>query len=187
MRIISGSARGCKLLSPKGNNIRPTIDWVKEALFNILGHRTENSSFLDLCAGSGNVGLEALSRGAHATFVEKNSVAIALLKSNIEKCNFKDNFQVVASDAIRFVNYIAKATPAPAFDFIFADPPYASPLADKLLSALSPQNLHENGWLIIEHGAARQPACAAECAWKQERNACYGETVLSFYRPNTSV
>ncbi len=181
MRIIAGSVRGRKLKSPRGNNIRPTSDKVREALFNILGTAVGGADFLDLFAGSGAVGLEALSRGARVTMVEKSPVALALLKANLTNCGFENNFQLVTGDALHFVQRLAKSPPVPTYDFIFADPPYASALADSLLSELASNSLSPDGWLIIEHRTRQRPNCS-DTTWEKKREAVYGRTALSFYR-----
>lgn len=179
MRIISGSAKGRKLQAPRGLSVRPTSDWVKEALFNILGVDIAGADFLDLYAGSGGVGLEALSRGAQVTFVEKSRAALTALRSNLEKCGFTQNYQVISADVLRFVRHWKSAS---KWDIIFADPPYSSEEADRLLQELPGESLVCNGLLIIEHHSARPPA-ADNTIWQKFREADYGQTALSFYRP----
>ncbi len=181
MRIIAGSVRGRKLKSPRGSDIRPTSDKVREALFNILGPAVEGGNFLDLFAGSGGVGLEALSRGARVTLVEKSPAALALLKANLTNCGFENNFQLVLGDALHFVRRLAKSPPIPADDVIVADPPYTSGLADSLLSGLTPGSLSPSGRLIIEHSSRQRPNCS-DTPWERERKVIYGKTALSFYR-----
>lgn len=182
MRIIGGSAKKRKLQTPKGSSIRPTTDWVREALFNILGPTIEGARVLDLFAGTGSVGLEAISRGASfVTLVEKNPYALNLLRSNLETCGFNEKSHMAAKEAIRFIQHMAKFPPAQTYDFIFADPPYNSHLADKLLAEIAPSCLSPSGLLIIEHPTSNHPA-HQDTAWEKKREAVYGKTTLSFYR-----
>jgi len=118
MRIISGKHRGRKLFSPPGTAVRPTSDMAKEALFNILQTVIFGADFLDLFAGSGGVGLEALSRGARVTLVDSSPDSIALIKKNVAL--LKEEPAIILADAARFIRNAAPDS----FDIIFLDPPY---------------------------------------------------------------
>ncbi|MDR1003278.1 MAG: 16S rRNA (guanine(966)-N(2))-methyltransferase RsmD [Oscillospiraceae bacterium] len=120
MRIITGSARGRRLRSLEGNDVRPTTDMVKEAVFSAIQFQIEERRVLDLFAGSGQIGLEAVSRGAsEAVFVDKSPASINVIKSNIAACGFEDSCRVIRSDALSYLSSCAEM-----FDIVFADPPY---------------------------------------------------------------
>src|SRR5574344_1142213 len=136
MRIISGRCRGSALKTLEGNNTRPTADRVKEAIFNILGNNFFDKYILDLFAGSGALGLEALSRGAkHCDFTDSSKEAIKIISGNIEKCGMKENSKIYQED---YKNVIKKLKSK--YDFIFLDPPYGKDMgtdAIKLLEELT--------------------------------------------------
>lgn len=145
MRIISGSARGRKLVSPEGMDVRPTTDKVKESLFNIIQFELADASVLDLFAGTGQLGLEALSRGAaKAVFVDSSKKSLATVKRNVELCGFAGRSRLLQSDA--FV-YLARAEET--FDFVFLDPPYHNGLCVKAFEFL-PAVLSVNACVICE-------------------------------------
>jgi 16S rRNA (guanine966-N2)-methyltransferase len=126
MRIIAGKYRGRKLKSPPSLQTRPTSDRLRETLFNVLAPRIKGARFLDLCAGSGAVGIEALSRGAvHVTFVDRSRKMYALIETNLKALNASDDeIEVVSKEALEFLRKRAKQEAVP-FDMIFFDPPYA--------------------------------------------------------------
>ena len=154
MRIISGTARGRKLREPSGNDIRPTTDMVKESIFNIIQFDVEGRKVLDLFAGTGQLGIEALSRGAaSAVFVDSKQDAVKLVRENLIHCGFEDNVQVLPRDALGFLEGGEK------FDLIFVDPPYGSGLAEKTLTKIIEfDKLNANGIIICETEA---DSCAA--------------------------
>src|SRR6185503_15520666 len=129
MRIIAGKYRGRNLKSPPSLEVRPTSDRLRETLFNVIAPRIEGARFLDLCAGSGAVGIEALSRGAaHATFVDRSRRMCALIKSNLDLCGIeKDQSEIVQSEAHYFLKHRPgqKVGSIHPWDLIFFDPPYA--------------------------------------------------------------
>jgi 16S rRNA (guanine966-N2)-methyltransferase len=154
VRIIAGTYRGRRLKSPPSLETRPTSDRLRETLFNILAPRIEGARFLDLCAGSGAVGIEALSRGAaHATFVDQSGKMCALIEANLEALTIdSDDVEVVNRDATDFLRRRAKKEAAP-FDSIFYDPPYAANyemLLDFLGESVA-SLLAERGVVIVEH------------------------------------
>ncbi len=159
MRIISGSARGRKLAAPPLHNttIRPTSDRAREALFNILGRSIIDATVLDLFAGTGALGLEALSRNAkHVVFVDNNKLALALIKKNILVCSNNDsqwcNVNIIRHDLCKGLPWKKLSlTDIKAFDFIFADPPYSRNISHNILNLLNNSGLlAQNGILIIE-------------------------------------
>jgi len=153
MRVISGTARGRKLKEPAGLDIRPTSDLVKESVFNIIQFDIEGRLALDLFAGTGQFGIEALSRGARsAAFVDSSPGAIRLIKTNLGLCGFSDAAQVCMSDALRYLDGGGK------FDLIFLDPPYDTPLLGKALAKIIEiDKLNPNGIIICELKADREP------------------------------
>jgi len=153
MRVISGTARGRKLKEPAGLDIRPTSDMVKESVFNIIQFDIEGRLVLDLFAGTGQFGIEALSRGARgATFVDSSPDAIRLIKTNLGLCGFQGPATVVMTDSLRYLEGGGK------FDLIFLDPPYDTPLLEKALAKIIEiDKLNPNGIIICELKAEREP------------------------------
>jgi len=149
MRIIGGTSRGRRLSGPSGAAIRPTADQVKEALFNILANRIAGAHFLDLFAGTGNIGLEALSRGAtQATFVESDPTACRLLEANVRRCGFERVAEVRPVPVSRFLKHAR----GPAYDIVFLDPPYQTQDAQRVLPSLGGDAIiHRHGVVVVEH------------------------------------
>ena len=145
MRVISGTARGRKLFSPEGMDTRPTSDRVKEAIFNIISPEIRAARVLDLFAGSGALGIEALSRGAEsAVFVENNKTAQEVLTKNIEITRFDDKSKVFC---LSYDAYLESASEK--FDIVFLDPPYKSGYYKKALELLKDFNLLSEGGIVI--------------------------------------
>lgn len=153
MRIIAGKFKGRKLRSPLSLEVRPTSDRLRETLFNIISAQVERSSFLDLCAGSGAVAIEALSRGArHVTVVDRSRKMCQLITANLELCAVPtEQAQVVQAEAVDFVRRAIRDRPPP-WDLVFFDPPYDSPYVDviKVLSE-APHLFSKNAVVIVEH------------------------------------
>ena len=145
MRIITGSARGCRLKTPKGQATRPTSDRIKESLFNILGQKVYGRKVLDIFAGTGNLGLEALSRGAaSACFIDQATAA--LIRENAVHTRLQDKAAVHGCDVF--------AQLGESFDLIFCDPPYHKGLAWRALTFFDESTvLAHAGILVVEHGA----------------------------------
>ncbi len=123
MRVIAGAAKGRVLEAPKGMNTRPITSMIKEALFSIMQTQIVESSFLDLFAGSGSIGIEAMSRGARSvTFVEKERAAVDVIKRNLQTCKFTDNCEVFQDDVFRRIERFKSA--GRQFDIIYLDPPF---------------------------------------------------------------
>lgn len=180
MRVIAGIHKGKRLRSDQGLHVRPTSDRLRETLFNILSPSIDGADFLDLCAGSGAVGIEALSRGAaRATFVEHSRRALTALVDNLARCGIGDEAELVQRDALSAVKQFIQA--GRRFDFIFCDPPYASPLYAPLLELLGTQPLlKEDGRLIVEHHA-KHPIAEAVGRLRRFRAVRQGESTLSFF------
>ncbi len=179
MRIIAGTAGGRTLKSPKGSRVRPTSDRVREALFSILGDRVACASVMDLFAGTGSLGLEALSRGAQrAVFVEKNPAALSCLKENIAICGFKERSKVVASPVIPFLN---TTTIAEGTGIIFIDPPYSSHEYTKVLLAFSKHVKSLSGCRIVLEHSPGLPSDTVPEFLETVDSRKYGDTVLTFF------
>ena len=187
MRIIGGIVRGRKLLTPgkgsDGRTIRPTSARAREAVFNIIGSEVRGAAVLDLFAGTGAMGLEALSRGADtAVFVDNNSAAARLLGRNIERCGFTDRATVVGRDLTRSLNFLQEFVPAAGFSLIFVDPPYRQETCGLILDPLDrAEILAGSGLVVFEHAAeGRLPEERGRLQLVDQRQ--YGEAGFGFYR-----
>jgi 16S rRNA (guanine(966)-N(2))-methyltransferase RsmD len=153
MRVIAGVHRGRRLLGPKGQAIRPTSDRVKEALFSILGERTRGARVLDLYAGTGSIGIEALSRGAaHVTFVESHREGLRLVESNLRQCGLEQSAHICACQARQFFGRSTHGSGP--YDIVFCDPPYE--LAPDLIALANEWDrrwLADHAVVILEHGS----------------------------------
>ncbi len=178
LRVISGSAGGLHLKSPKRHALRPTQDRIRQVIFSSLAEVVPGARVLDLFAGTGSFGIEALSRGASAaTFVEKEKEAVECIRENLAHCHFQGDVRHM--DALAFL----EKAPEKSYDLIFADPPYLKsngPLDDDpLLTKLVPF-LAEEGLFVWEHYAGRVVQNAEN--WEIIRHRNYGETGLTFLR-----
>ena len=179
VRVISGSARGLKLNTPGDDRVRPTTDRVKESMFNIIQDWVYDSQVLDLFAGSGALGIEALSRGAsQAVFCDNSLDSIKIIKSNIEKARVVDRSQIVSGDFKRCLRDMEAKNQS--FDMIFVDPPYYKGLFEEVLDTIrSCKILKKDGIVIVEHDA-KKPIGQVEGleVYKEKK---YGITMLTFY------
>ena len=189
MRIIAGTAKGRTLKSLKGMTTRPTLDRVREAVFNILGAKINNASVLDLFAGTGAIGLEALSRGAACCFFnDKNRAACRIIRENLTKCTFAQTTFILMMEAIECISYLQKKGDN-SFNIIYLDPPYKEDIYALLLKRLlEAQLLAEDGIVVIE---TDKKTCLEEkyCSAKDEHQIVqlikknkYGDTVIWFYK-----
>lgn len=185
MRVIGGTFKGRKLKSPPSLEVRPTSDRLRETLFNVIARRIEGARFLDLCAGSGAVGIEALSRGAnHATFVDQSRKMCGLIEANLDLCQIPEGqTEVVLSEANEFLRR-ASARRYAAWDLIFFDPPYKQDYVKLLqtIGSLAESLLTSQGLLIIEHHHKNElPATVVQLS--RTRLLKQGDSALSFYEP----
>jgi 16S rRNA (guanine966-N2)-methyltransferase len=178
LRVISGTAGGLHLKAPKRHALRPTQDRIRQVIFSSLAERMPGARVLDLFAGTGSLGIEALSRGAvHATFVEQNAEAVQCVRDNLLHCHLKGE--------VRHENVTTylQAPPKERFDLVFADPPYVKSRGeldtDPLLAQVQPF-LAPDGVFVWEHYAGRRLINAD--LWEVIRHATYGETGLTFLR-----
>jgi 16S rRNA (guanine966-N2)-methyltransferase len=186
MRVIAGKFRSRQLKSLKGMALRPTSDRLRETLFNVIADRVAGSYFVDLFAGTGAVGIEALSRGARkVVFIEKHGPAAALIKKNLETLQVTEGAQVLAVDAVHALEVLAKTNSAVNSnpDIVFLDPPYGNAGDyDRVLTCLGCEALlHEGSLVIAEH---RRNFELPESAGSLQRVRVLrqGDAVLSFYR-----
>lgn len=179
VRVISGSARGLKLNTPGDDRVRPTTDRVKESMFNIVQDWVYDSQVLDLFAGSGALGIEALSRGAsQAVFCDNSLDSIKIIKSNIEKARVVDRSQIVRGDFKRCLRDMEAKNQS--FDMIFVDPPYYKGLFEEVLDTIKAcKILKKDGIVIVEHDAKRPIGQVEGLEVYKEKK--YGITMLTFY------
>lgn len=182
MRVIAGSHRGRRLSAPQGTSLRPTSDKVREALFSILGPRISGNRFLDLYAGTGAVGIEALSRGAIvATFVESDSDAMRVMQDNLTACGLLEQAELRSEPTETFLRQ-RQWRHAP-YEIVFADPPYADPTAVELvLSSWTIGLLTPDAVMVIEQDARAELPNATDEA-RCTRRYRYGDTALFLYGP----
>ena len=181
LRIIAGELGGRRIRTPPGERVRPTAERVREALFSILGPVVADARVLDAFAGTGALGIEALSRGARsATFVESAAETVAVLRHNVETLALAPRSRIVRADA---VEALARRLVEPPFDLILADPPYGSPLAARFLDAVgSGPWLSPKGLLVIERRKS-DAALGAETGLTPGGSRRYGDSRLDFYSP----
>jgi 16S rRNA (guanine(966)-N(2))-methyltransferase RsmD len=184
LRIIAGKYRGRKLKSPPSIQVRPTSDRLRETLFNIIAPVIEGTRFLDLCAGSGAVGIEALSRGAsHVTFVDRSRKMCALTEMNLSVCRIPNNeTEVVQSEAADFLRQMSRRE---TWDVVFFDPPYAANYLQvlELFGANAAVLLAEDGMLIVEH-RHRNALPEKVGGIVRTRVLRQGDSALSFFKAN---
>ncbi|HEY0757004.1 MAG TPA: 16S rRNA (guanine(966)-N(2))-methyltransferase RsmD [Ktedonobacteraceae bacterium] len=192
MRVVTGAAKGRKLKGPKTPGTRPIIDRVKTALFDILSWRIEDARFLDLFAGTGGVGIEALSRGAaSATFIEMSMPIVKLIRENLDITGLSEHAEVLHMDSFKFLQNHAPQSernanvPVRAYDMIYIAPPQYQEMAAKALGLLdSSPLLAENGLIIVQvHPKERSGVVAVPLhRLEQSDERRYGSTLLLFYR-----
>jgi len=180
VRVIAGHYRGRNLRSPPSMQVRPTSDRLRETLFNVLAPRIEGSRFLDLCAGSGAVGIEALSRGAaHVTFVDRSRKMCGLVESNLDLCGVpEDETEVVMSEAAEFLRRAVRGQSK--WDIAFFDPPYAIDYMPALAAFGTGTVLEDEGLLIVEHHHKNELKDAID-EIRRWRILKQGDSTLSFY------
>ena len=183
MRIISGASKGRKLVTPKTAVLRPTSDRVKESIFNILGAEIAGRIVLDLFAGTGNLGIEALSRGArNAVFVEKGRQALQLIRRNLAQFGPSGRAEILPVDANRAIRILKQR--GECFDLIFMDPPYEKGLVEKTLMTLRSHPIYHNDSIVIVEHHRREALAPLLDDWNLIRQRKTGDTVTSFLTPS---
>lgn len=181
MRVIAGKARGRRLNSVSGLKTRPTTDRIKETLFNIIANEVADSNFLDLYAGNGGIGIEALSRGAkQVIFIDKNPQCTRIIKENLMKTELSSQAEVYTNDALKAITILARKKRE--FDLVFVDPPYNLGYVAKALAAIAEHKVvSKNGLVITEFGNKEDiPDSVLNLFLVRSEN--YGDTSLGFYR-----
>lgn len=181
MRIIAGTLKGRRLVTPGFEGLRPTADKLRETLFNVIAGRVQDSTVLDGFAGTGAIGLEALSRGAaHVTFVDPDPRAVALIHENLQRCGVAARSLVIKA---RFIDASSQLTRAP-FDLILLDPPYNERDFPGVIQAAA-RLIEPNGLVVLEH-ARRSAVPVTSGALTSVRTLVSGDSALTFYERQMS-
>lgn len=174
MRVITGSARGRRLQEPKDRSVRPTTDMVKEAIFSIVQFDVPGRRVLDLFAGTGQLGIEAISRGAReCVFVDNSAASVALVRKNLAICGMEA--PVIRSDAMSFLRGCGK------FDLVLIDPPYHAGLYDDILHGLFSFDILNEGGIILVESMRGEPMPEAEGPYTRGKTYNYGKISLTIY------
>ena len=178
MRVITGSAKGTRLIAPEGLNTRPTAERGKEALFSIIQFDIEGRRVLDLFAGSGQLGIEALSRGAkRATFVDSRTDAVKVIKENVKRTHLEDQATILLTDYSAFLS-----TTKDRFDLVFLDPPYAEQTLENALKKIAGIDIVADGGIIICERSAEKELSLELDGFERSRDYRYGKILLCLYR-----
>ncbi len=179
MRVITGSARGRKLVTPEGMEVRPTLDKVKEGLFSAIQFEIEGRDVLDLFAGSGQLGIEALSRGAAScVFVDSSKKSVHAVTTNVSACGFQQQSKVLTGDALSYIKSCMQT-----FGIVFLDPPYGMKWIDKVLPFVT-DHVSDGGIIVCETDLKEE--LPAECgAFSVDRVRNYSHTKVTIYRRKT--
>ena len=182
MRIITGTAKGMKLKTPRGKDVRPTSDRVREALFSIISHHLAGAIFFDLYAGSGAVGIEALSRGTEkSVFVDYKRENISLIKENLAKAGLSENAVVIKDDAEKTILKLGRENFKAGL--IFLDPPYSFTRMNEVINKIiTCRVVEQHGLIIVEHNYHNRQWTDKYPEARQKR---YGDTCLTFIEPGS--
>lgn len=185
LRVISGKAKGHKLKAPKGDNVRPTEDRIKESLFNIIRNISSQAIILDAFGGSGAIGIEFLSRGADKVyFVDNNPASISVIQENLNHTKLLDRAEITKADIILAIKKFSNKNLK--FDYIYLDPPFSEyTLLDNVFKSISEENILDiDGILIVEHGKSLNLEDILYGFKKIDRRS-YGNKIIEFYKKNT--
>lgn len=178
MRVISGKARGIVLKTPEGLKTRPTADRVKEAIFSILQFELPGKTVLDLFGGTGQLGIEALSRGAtHCTFVDESANACKLIKENLKRTDCLQEARVIQSD---YQNFLRKCNQK--FDIILLDPPYAEKFLENSLNLITEIDILQYGGIIVTERPLEKDLSFEFEGFSRSKEYKYGKTVITLFR-----
>ena len=182
MRVVGGIKKGRRLASFTGRSIRPTSDKVREAVFNILPRDFPFKKVLDLFAGTGAMGIEALSRGAgDAVFVDNDRVSIGVIKKNIEACGLESAARIIKKDALDAIRSLSKR--GEKFDLIFIDPPYESALVEKSIRAVDEEGILSADGFLVAETSKRAPVSLELSNLERVDERSYGDTLVYFFVP----
>jgi 16S rRNA (guanine966-N2)-methyltransferase len=182
VRVISGKYRGRRLKTVEGLAVRPTSDRLRETLFNILAPRIKGSRFLDICAGSGAVGIEALSRGAnHVSFVDSSRRACSAIQANLDTIGVTNEATIVNQDAVSALKQLSSSDGQ--FDIIFFDPPYESDVYSRVLRELGEGDLPAPDAVVVVEHRAKHPPERTYGRLEIFRTVKQGESSLAFFHP----
>ena len=174
MRVITGTARGRRLKTPENYDIRPTTDNVKESVFNIIQFDIEGRRVLDLFAGTGQLGIECLSRGAaEAVFIDENTAAVKIVKENLKTCGF--TAAVLQQDALSYLRHCGK------FDLVFVDPPYDSGLYETVLETINSVDILSDGGIILCESRREKSLPDMRAPYRKKKEYNYGRVKLTVY------
>lgn len=181
MRVISGAHKGRVLFSPKGQSIRPTSDRIKESIFNYINEDIREKVVCDLFSGTGNLAIEALSRGANrATLVDNSRQAIDLIYKNISLVGLSAQCKIIKKDVLQYLKNAA--IDMEKFDFIFADPPYFSGLYENMIGLVDEGQLLNSGGLFILEQSSRRTISLVNHNFRKVKEKNFGDTTVVFYR-----
>jgi len=183
VRVIGGSSRGRKLQTPRGLSVRPTSDKVKESLFNILGGMLgslDGCTVLDIFAGTGNLGIEALSRGAKsAVFIDSSRESTAIISKNLSLTGFTDRSRIILKDFCPALSILESS--GEIFQLIFIDPPYQKGLIEKCLQQLQKSSVIDEQTVVVTEFSSREDIADCHGCLQQIDKRVYGDTALAFY------
>ena len=175
MRVITGSQRGRKLLTLEGYDVRPTTDKVKESIFNIIQFDVPDAKIIDLFAGSGQLGIEALSRGAEScVFVDSSAKSIAVVEENLKITSFREKAKTVRSDSLSYLDRVIET-----YDIAILDPPYKAGLMEDAIERVAP-HIEENGVIVCETGS--EEVLPENLDGFTSKRYKYGKIALTVYR-----
>ena len=178
MRVITGKARGIVLKTPDGMATRPTADRVKEAIFSIIQFDVPTARVLDLFGGTGQLGIEALSRGAsHATFVDHGEPACKIIRENLKRTKLEEQGRVVRSDYLTFLHNNREC-----YDIILLDPPYAEVFLENSLKLITEIDILQSGGIIVTERPFEKQLSAEFAGYQRSKDYKYGNTVLTLFR-----
>ena len=180
MRVISGKARGVNLKTPAGTATRPTADRVKEAVFSIIQFDLPGATVLDLFGGTGQLGIEALSRGAkNAVFVDERDDACKLIRENLKRTKLEGEGRIIRSDYCAFLKSTSQK-----FDIIFLDPPYAEVFLENSLNLITQIDILQSGGIIVTERPVEKELLVDFTGYNRSKDYKYGNTLITLFRKN---
>lgn len=183
MRVISGKARSVVLKTPEGLQTRPTADRVKEALFSIIHFEIPGAKVLDLFGGTGQLGIEAISRGAaSAVFVDQSEKACQLIRENVKRTKFEEFADIICADYLSYLNHCREK-----FNIIFLDPPYAEVFLENSLKMITEIDILQSGGIIVTERPMGKDLSCEFPGYSRSKEYKYGKTLLTLFRKRVCV